>query len=281
VKATTAKCIGAFLPESIQHIRRVALQPEYREINRLGRLPKYISTTTTILGKQVTVPDASSFGYMYQRIVKDEIYRFRPYGAKPLIVDGGANMGLSVIFFKQKYPESRVIAFEPDPEMFKILEANCASFDFEDVELVPKALWSCETTLQFWQEGSDAGRLVDNGDANGKTLEVSTARLRDYLDQKVDLLKLDVEGAETELLEDCADLLPNVENLFVEYHSFADKPQTLSRLLHTLEQAEFRVHVHAPPEACWRKPFFARRVGHLGFDCLLEIFAYREIPSFG
>ena len=65
-------------------------------------------------------------------------------------------------------------------------------------------------------------------------------RLRNLLERKVQLLKLDIEGAELEVLRDCGARLQNVERLFVEHHSFLGRPQQLGEFFGILEAAGFR-----------------------------------------
>jgi len=102
---------------------------------------------------------------------------------------------------------------------------------------------------------------------------VRAVRLRSYLaNEPVDLLKIDIEGAETLVLEDCADLLPNVERLFVEYHSFEGRPQTLHQLLAVLSNAGFRVYVAAVDGSTQS---FVRQARYLGMDMQLNVFATR------
>src|SRR5947209_7181674 len=91
-------------------------------------------------------------------------------------------------------------------------------------------------------------------------------------DRPVDFLKLDVEGAETEVLADCADLLGRVENLFVEYHSFGDEPQSIHTLLSVMQGAGFRVHVRASTGS--PQPFLFRAL-NLGMDNQLCVYAFR------
>lgn len=183
----------------------------------------------------------------------------------------GANIGLSVLYFKDLYPNSTIVAFEPDEEVFSVLQRNIERSGYQDVELFRRALWSAETSLSFMNEGADGGRIARGGDARGKI--VQTARLRDYLDRRVDLLKIDIEGAETEVLKDCVDVLGNVDNLFVEYHSFVDGPQTLHEITDILAKAGFRLHIHPPVTS--PQPFIRRNV-HLGMDMQLNIFAFRK-----
>lgn len=101
-----------------------------------------------------------------------------------------------------------------------------------------------------------------------------TTRLSKYLMQKVSFLKLDIEGAEYEVLHECRELLGNVQNIFVEYHSFADKKQELSGILKILENAGFRYYIeHIGVKS--HHPFIGIS-NYVGFDNQLNIFGYRE-----
>jgi hypothetical protein len=103
-------------------------------------------------------------------------------------------------------------------------------------------------------------------------IEIQTVRLRDYLCEPIDLLKIDIEGAETEVIIDCTDRLTCVRRLFVEYHSFTGRPQTLNQILTVLRHAGFRVQIHEVSKT--ERPFFGISE-HLGMDLQLNIFAYR------
>lgn len=241
-----------------------------KEIKRLRTLPIYTATTTRFMGKDLELVDAVSFLGMCDEIYIRRNYEFKASRKNPLIIDCGANIGMSIIFFKLLYPESDVIAFEPDGNVFNALKNNIAAFDFKNVELHHKAVWSSETELQFLAEGSWSGRLLKPEDS-GNIITVKTARLKDYLNRKVDFLKIDVEGAETEIMRDCAAELKAVENLFLEYHSHSKEKQTLQEILSILQNAGFRYHIkEAAPR---KKPFLVRTTS--GMDSQLDIFAYR------
>ncbi|MDW8302856.1 MAG: FkbM family methyltransferase, partial [Bacteroidia bacterium] len=81
------------------------------------------------------------------------------------------------------------------------------------------------------------------------------------------------EGAEVIVLEDCSDLLHNVERLFVEYHSFVGKEQKLYKLLEILEKAGFRYQVQHV--GVFSQHPFIRISEYLSMDLQLNIFAYR------
>jgi hypothetical protein len=142
-----------------------------------------------------------------------------------------------------------------------------------DVELHNKALWVRDGTIEFHRDGADGGRLNAPHEGNDRT-SVECCRLTPFmLGEPVDMLKLDVEGAEVDVLLDCAAALANVRNCFVEYHSFAGQPQRLDELLGVLRQAGFRVQLHTQFES--RHPLVSRRTT-LGMDFQADIAAYRE-----
>src|SRR5215471_7593686 len=95
-----------------------------RHLARLRSLPRYQPATTEIFGEPLELIDASSFIWMYREIFDLEIYRFNAKTKRPYIIDCGANIGLSVLYFKQLYPESQIVAFEPDEAVFAVLSRN-------------------------------------------------------------------------------------------------------------------------------------------------------------
>lgn len=241
-----------------------------RELKRLRSLPRYVSTTTQLMGRELEIVDVDSYFAMCEEIFVKRNYEFEAGRKDPLIIDCGANIGLSIIFFKKIYPDCRIIAFEADEKVFGTLERNMKSFGYKDVELFNKAVWSSETGLDFHAEGSWGGRIPKPGDTEN-IVKVRTARLKDYLNQRIDFLKMDVEGAETEILRDCVGELKNVEHLFVEYHAHITERQTLHDILSIMQGAGFRYHIkEASPRTM---PFIERRL--YGMDSQLDIFAYR------
>jgi FkbM family methyltransferase len=243
------------------------------EIARLEAMPRYLPTETDLLGEPLKLVDSASFLSAYRQIFEEEIYTFESDTDAPLILDCGANIGLSVIFWKGLYPSARIIAFEPDPHVFQALVWNCNRRGLENVELINKAVWSGPGEVSFRAEGADAGHVVAGGSRNGEqTIKVPTVRLVDYLTHPVALLKLDIEGAETEVLRDCQDNLLGVDHLFVEYHSFLGEEQHFDEIFSFLKRSGFRTHVKS--ELVTDRPF-VRKLNYLGLDNSINIFAFR------
>lgn len=246
----------------------------FREIERLGSLPRYTEAATDLLGRPIKLIDAASFLSAYHEIFEREIYRFSPSRVDPRIIDCGANIGLATIYWKQLHPEARITAFEPDPRAFAALLANCEEWQLTSVQLVNKAVWYESSQLDFWAQGADGGHVVDDTlSRKGSTIRVPAVRLRDYLSEDVDLLKLDIEGAEVPVLLDCADSLDRVARVFVEFHSFIGREQRIDELLSTLRAAGFRIHIQ--PELVSPQPF-VKRLNSNEKDQRLNIFGYRD-----
>jgi FkbM family methyltransferase len=269
-----------FVREPGKHLYKLATVPEYRTLARLttryGRVPRFTPRTVNLHGWRLTVPDVRSFLETYRWIFLDQTYAFHTDNASPVIIDCGANIGMSILYFKTLYPQARIVGFEADPKLFKILEENVHGNGFKDVELVNKAVWSSETVLTFLPDGADAGRIAEGEGANGGAMKVPTVRLRDYLaDRKVDLLKMDIEGAEREVLHDCPDVLQNVKAVCLEFHSYADKPQGLGDMIKLFEDRGFRTHV-GPPVHCSKAPLLKLNVDPASnTDLQLHLFFFR------
>jgi len=122
---------------------------------RLQNLPRFIETELNFLDKKIHIVDIASFNFIRKEIFDQQIYKFKAATDKPYIIDCGANIGLSIIYFKQLYPNAKIIGFEPDDKVFKALKRNIEAFNFCDVELIKKACWNEETTLKFYSEGAD------------------------------------------------------------------------------------------------------------------------------
>lgn len=261
----------------LKHIARIAIKPVYREryvqLKRLQKKERYQVCEVRLENQTIELVDAASFIFMYKEIFEHEIYRFNTSNSTPRIIDGGSNIGLSVLYFKKLYPNSEIISFEPDEKIFSILTKNINnSVHKEGITLVQKALWNEETMLEFMSEGADAGRL-QQVNRSQNIITVPTVRLRDYLTQTIDFLKLDIEGAELEVIRDCEDLLCNVHHMFIEYHSFLGMPQTLSELLGIISRAGFRFYL----QPCVSSPHpFSEIRSYQGIDAQVNIFAYSK-----
>jgi hypothetical protein len=152
------------------------------------------------------------------------------------------------------------------------LEKNILNYNLNNVKLYKNAVWIEEKELKFYTDNGMGGRLGYEYKEQDYKL-IKALRLKDFLNKKIDFLKIDIEGAEYAVLKDCQDSLKNVDNIFVEYHSDINEHQHLDDVLKILKNTGFRYHLK---ESFSRKsPFINSQIVCERFDLAINIFAYR------
>lgn len=204
-----------------------------------------------VYGFRIRILDPGNARVMAKDIFEKHIYGFSSPLAQPLVIDGGSNIGMSVLYFKHRYPNAHITAIEPDPEVFAILEENVRRNRLEHVELLQAAVAGRTGVSEFVTAHDYDGTLREYADAAtraGRSTHVPLVRLRDLLEHEVDFVKLNVEGAELEVLRDAADRLHNVKELVVEYHHEPGLDRSLHEILRILHDAGFEYLVNSMDE---------------------------------
>ncbi len=225
-----------------------------------------------------TFGDRKSLNTVVEEILFRREYQFKSGHDSPLVIDAGANFGLATYYVKRMHLAKRVICFEPSPLCVERLRGNVAANRYEDVVVHHAALGveEGEATFHFSAENPLAGALTPRHSREGMTTaRVPVRRLSDFLTEPVALLKLDIEGAEADVLEEAADRLDVVEHLFCEVHPVEGQtPSLLARVLAVLERAGFCVHVGRSP---WSERAHAiRPLMHACSMYSLSVFAKRR-----
>ena len=167
--------------------------------------------------------DADAFSQIF---VAREFRCFDGIGAAPLIIDCGANVGYASVYFLNRYPTATLIAIEPDPGNFALLQRNVAPYGAR-CRAICAAVWSKQTGLKFsdvpFGDGREWSRSVTEvSDGQSETIravDIGTL-LRESGVSRVSILKIDIEGAEVEVFgaPGCREWLPKVDNLAIELH---------------------------------------------------------------
>jgi FkbM family methyltransferase len=169
-------------------------------------------------------PDPKVLQLLLREILINEQYRIELTTDAPRIIDCGSNLGLSILYFKLKFPKARIIAVEANPETFVWLKENVRQF--EGVTLYNNFVSSVsDTSIAFFAMGAgDATASFDQSRGSVRH-EIKTISLNSLVnDEKVDLMKIDIEGGEFLLFNKTTDAsyLKHVKNILMEYHHLID-----------------------------------------------------------
>lgn len=243
---------------------------EFQRLRQYG----HSACTTSLLGPAIKLSHASSFEPMYREIFERNLYAFPTTATHPRVIDCGANIGLASIFVARLYPNAQITAFEADPQLAEIAKFNLAAFRLHQVKVVAAAVTAKQGSVPFFSTGDLAGRVGRPHDHNLSSVHtVTSVDLRDYLDEPIDFLKIDIEGTEYDVLSSVRDKLHNVTHLFVEYHGFAQEPQSLPDLLALLSNVGFRYYITNAYD--FRRSPLCENTCNLGMDLQLNIFCNR------
>lgn len=166
------------------------------------------------------------FELLAREIFEEGEYFFPCDKPDPVILDCGSHIGLSVAWFKRRYPAARIVAFEPDPENFRLLQANVAINELAGVALLNLAVSSRRGTARLFGEfgvpspvaSAHSLRQDWGSQRSDQSILVDTVPLADYITGPVDYLKLDIEGMEMEVMRSIEPHLRLVGALGLEFH---------------------------------------------------------------
>lgn len=221
---------------------------KYRAGARPGR--------TCIAGWRIGYLDAPSLSEMIRTHVLEGWNDFTPGRPDPLILDCGANIGISVLNFRRRIPGARIVAFEPDPAVYPVLLQNLHDNAVTGVEALNRAVWTEDGELPFYapNERGRRGSRIDASQAEGGQHHVSVASIDfaaylDGLDAPVDLLKMDIEGAEFDVIPHLEGHLGPVRSMLVECHVSSARMDRFVQLLNVLIRSGFHLAINS--ESAW------------------------------
>jgi FkbM family methyltransferase len=172
---------------------------------------------------------SSDFNVFHQVLIEEE-YSFakdlyqKYFGTEPRnLLDIGANIGLTSIYFSSAYPNINIIAVEAEESNFTQLKSNTASYS--NINPVKAAIWNSKTTLKIGDNFRDGRSWAFQVNTQNGFQEVEAMTLQDLTEkfsiEHVDILKIDIEGAEKQvILEDKTidKVLSNTKLVCVEIH---------------------------------------------------------------
>lgn len=159
---------------------------------------------------------------VFKQIFLDEVYHFFPQDFNPkVIIDAGANVGYSAVWFASKFPNAKILAIEPEKSNFDLLKTNTIN----RLTIIPikAGLWFEKSFLKIHDSKSGSWAFETRIPKKGEKTDVETVTIPEliinYKLNQIDLLKIDIEGAEYELFQNQAEnWLPFVNMIMIETH---------------------------------------------------------------
>ena len=136
-----------------------------------------------------------------------------------VIIDCGANIGLSATFFKNRYPKSKIIAIEPEKSNFEMLLKNTKNYS--NIICLNNGIWNKKCYLKILDENANKwGIQVVESSEKTEILAISIMDIiKEYDLKQIDILKIDIEGSEKYVFDEKADeWLPYVKVMIIELH---------------------------------------------------------------
>jgi FkbM family methyltransferase len=176
-------------------------------------------------------------------LFQQEVYRFavdRAGDDVRWIVDLGANAGFSLTYFAWNFPRAHFVVFEPNPALLRALYRNVQLNGLESrVTIHPTAACASHGDIELSDEESESSVLPRPGARRitvcGEDLFEALAGVR------VDLLKMDIEGAEHRLLSDARFAALKPRSIVMEWHSTDEHPEGQRRCVESLESLGYTV----------------------------------------
>lgn len=243
-----SKQIFVYLPECAvkDYIRRVYWQ------KRLSLLRTYSTKGPNelfiVLDNGLKfVGDRSILGMLCDQSVKNFYGRYFKADQESVIIDAGAHQGTFTVSMASSAKVGHVIAIEPMSANLMFLKKNLRINNLENVTVIPKGLWSNSRKRTFYLGSSSAeySILRDRKLTALKIVEIEVDTLDNILEQhgvnKVDFIKMNIEGAEIEALKGARRTLKNhpVE-LVIDAHHFVNGKPTYETIIPMLKELGFK-----------------------------------------
>ena len=174
-------------------------------------------------GQRVHVRAGTSDFACFEKVLVEEEYADRSDLLPRVIVDAGANIGMTTLFYAQRFPHARILAIEPEESNFSMLKLNCGHL--ANVTLIQAALWGeakelslCDAQAEKWAFAVAEKSAGDSSMPGIRGITIPEV-LEMVAPNKIDILKLDIEGAELALFSANPQAwLPRVGRIVIELH---------------------------------------------------------------
>ncbi|MDB4385088.1 FkbM family methyltransferase [Opitutaceae bacterium] len=197
---------------------------------------------------RLKLPDLRCVRILMNELFLEEVYRHLPRSKQVKILDLGAHVGLTEYYLLERFPHAKIVAVEADEHNFALLRENHKQFGWSQVKLVNAAVTGHAGDVQFYPNSIDsmAGHVGSESDADSSAKKIKSVTLSSLLTGPVSLLKIDIEGAEREVLLEARNQLPLAETIICEFHfKHPTSGEELAEILSLLVEKKFTYYVES------------------------------------
>jgi FkbM family methyltransferase len=182
---------------------------------------------------------------IFRQIFLNQEYDFEYKTEPKIIIDCGSNIGMTALYFINRFPGARIICIEPDPSNFAKLVENTRHYS--TIQCMNVGIWYKSATMKIEDPNADASaiRLVETGDKGPGSINAVSVQdiMNQFHLQEIDLIKIDIEGSEIELFSHDHDLwLSKVKSMIIELHDRTRNGCSKS-LFNALDKYEFNMDI--------------------------------------
>ncbi|MEK6939168.1 MAG: FkbM family methyltransferase [Nanoarchaeota archaeon] len=165
-------------------------------------------------------PGTSDVPLLYHIFVEKE-YAIKPKKEPSFIIDAGANIGFTAVYFANRFPKARIIAIEPEESNFRLLQKNTEPYP--NVRCIKAGLWNSNTQLRITNLEKDSKwgfqveETAESGPNTCPAISINNL-LKEEKRKKIDIAKIDIEGSEKELFSKNTQWLSKTNLMVIEFH---------------------------------------------------------------
>jgi FkbM family methyltransferase len=193
--------------------------------NILGKIsgrPRKFSFRRNGVINPISMRTPSSDTNVFAQIFLQAEYQFEVKAEPKIIIDAGANIGLASIYFANRFPSAKIFAIECELSNFDILQQNVKPY--KNIIPIHAALWDENGEIQVVDPGLGKWGFMTATKTDGSDKSSSVRALtlhsimREYNIPHIDILKVDIEGAELEVFNASSSWIDNVDTIIAELH---------------------------------------------------------------
>ena len=243
IPRATADVLKVLLHENISFAERWDIAKVLVKIKIAGLTKKLNEPFLFLLGDlKINCLYNKHIGFLVKEIFTEEVYGLKKRDTVKTILDLGSNIGLSVSYFKMRFPDAAIEVYEPDKHSFKLLQKNITENNFKNVLAYEIAVddksgflfaadveEQASVNSQFLGEGKDENNIVVSKD------------ISEILNRNFDVIKMDIEGGEWKLFRKIINenLITKANHWFVEFHEIERNKKQFEEILSCFRESGY------------------------------------------